>query len=105
LSEKQRIKVFPIVMAVIVIGMVLLLAMTNPKKPDYVSWTKDQTIAKSSDFLEKTITALLVPTMVENNTEISNFVLFTTFTTNVGAQEIKVIGIFNNFIVISFKKI
>jgi hypothetical protein len=78
--------------------LLIILAITNPSKGDYVSWLKEEAISRSDNSLEQGMIEVLGAAVIDASTETSNFVVFSVFETNLGNNTIIAIGVANNFI-------
>lgn len=79
--------------------ILILMASTNPAKTEYVSWIKEQALAKSDGFLETGAISLFGDPVFDSSTTSNNYVFFSVFTTDLpGSDEMKIIGLFHNFI-------
>ena len=89
-----------IITVLILIGLVLLLATTNPTKSEYNNWLKQAVTNKigGGPFASGLMTILGGP-LINSATAENNYVLFTIFKTSVDSQDyITSIGIFHQFI-------
>jgi len=96
--------------AVICILAILFAFFTNPSKASYVDWSREQVknaiISGANDGYGNAagwlvggvigIADSIIDKMIENATEVNDYILFTVFTTNL-FEETRVIGIFNRF--------
>ncbi|UOF89974.1 DUF4359 domain-containing protein [Fodinisporobacter ferrooxydans] len=83
---------------VLIFGILILLAITNPAKTEYVSWIKEKAMEKSNSMLQKGLVSLLGDKMFENATKTQNYGVFTIFETDLEGSRVQVLGIFHNFI-------
>jgi hypothetical protein len=95
-------KKFIIFIAMILIAFSAIL--TNPKKEDYVTWLKETAVKQSTNSLEKGLVSFLGGPLL-GTTQTHNYVFFTIYDTNIDKDNIKVIGVFNNFIPIAETKV
>jgi Domain of unknown function (DUF4359) len=82
----------------IIIGVIILLAITNPKNQDFIDWAEQKAIAASEDPIIKTLNYLLADNLINVVTTREDFILFSTYSIQLGDSEIKFIGILNNFL-------
>lgn len=79
--------------------LLVIMAVTNPSKADYVSWVKEKAAIKVNSPLKLGLNTFVVQPIIESSTTSNNYIFFsiykTTFGTNNNEQ---VLGIFNNFI-------
>lgn len=83
---------------IIFLFIVVLLAVTNPQKTDYVNWAIERETNQSQDILSKGVINLLGKPLIEQFTVKEDYVLFSIYTTNFDGNGIKTIGILKNFI-------
>lgn len=70
--------------------ILVLMAITNPEKTEYVNWLKDKTLLSSGGFLETGAIALFGDPVFDSSTTSKNYVFFTVFTTDLpGSGETK----------------
>lgn len=93
-------------------AILIILAIANPKKTDYISWLKQKTmsIEQSSTTgwnpLQKTTVDVLakllisnatVTNLLETSTDVNNYVFFTIFSTHLPGSNLQILGILGNF--------
>lgn len=94
------------VLAVVVVGLLLLLAFTNPTMESYESYIR-QEILRETHSKDETTKALglvfggLASSMFANATVRSNYVLWSTYQTEFGKSKMKVLGAVGNFFVLN----
>lgn len=86
------------IFAIVILFLLILAAITNPTKPEYVTWLKEKAIQDSNNALSTGVISLLGGSLIDSGTAPKNFVFFTIFTTNISGENAKVIGLFHNFI-------
>lgn len=59
--------------------ILILMASTNPAKTEYVSWIKEQALAKSDGFLETGAISLFGDPVFDSSTTSNNYVFFFSF--------------------------
>lgn len=70
--------------SIITLGIFLILAaVTNPSKSEYISWTKEQSLSKTNNVFEKGLTAIFAQPLLENTTLTHNYVLFSVYDTKI----------------------
>jgi len=75
-----------------------LLANTNPSKPTYVNWAKEQVIQQSdNNIIAKGLVSIAGDTLINNNTTSDNMIFFSIYETNIFGKKVKVLGILGNF--------
>lgn len=91
---------------IIIIAIVLIVsAQTNPSKNQFVVWAKEKLMKESKNqYLDFGI-ELLGDKLISSVTTTNNYVFFSLYEVKVLDQEIKVIGVFNQFIPISKKDV
>jgi hypothetical protein len=82
--------------------VVILMAITNPTKQEYISWFKDELKKESEyDLLDWGI-EWFAPNLIDGATMASDYVLFSIYKTNIQNDiVITTLGLFKNFIPIS----
>jgi DNA-binding MltR family transcriptional regulator len=78
--------------------LILVLAVTNPDKADYVKWSEEQ-LTEDAGPLTNIGVSLLGEKYIKNNTNYRNFLLFSIYETEYNNQTIHVIGIFESFFI------
>lgn len=91
---------------IIILAIALFVsAMTNPSKAQFVVWAKDQLVEQSNNKYLKFGIELVGDQLISSVTTKHDYVFFSLYEVNVLDQEIKVIGLFNQFIPISKKEV
>ena len=83
--------------------LIVIFAITNPSKGDYISWLKEEAISRSNNYLEQGMIEVLGAAVIEASTETRNYIVFSVFETNLGNSTIIAIGVANNFIPIKVR--
>lgn len=83
---------------IIIIGLLIVMGVTNPTKQEYASWAKEQLMESSKDKLEQGLIGIMAQPLIENMTVQHNYILFSVFETKNGKEEYTTIGILKNFI-------
>jgi hypothetical protein len=91
---------------IVVLSIVGLLAFTNPKLDSYEQYIHQVITqeANKRDDLTRTLGTLfggVASSFIANSTVRNNYVLFSTYESNLGNQHLKVVGILGNFFQIS----
>ena len=86
----------------VIIFVLVIAAVTNPTKVDYVTWMKEKVIKESNNMLVTGAVSLLGNSLIESTTTSQNLVFFSIFNTNINGQNSKVVGLFHNFIPLKF---
>lgn len=84
--------------------IVILLAgfITNPSKEEYITWSKEQLSTQADGGLEKGLLSLISGPLLRSSTVSKNLIFFSVYDTSIKSDEnIKVLGVFKNFIPIS----
>ena len=92
------------IFTLIFIVSLFLSALTNPNKNSYIGWLKENSANKSSNILEKGVISLAVGTIGNNYTTTKDYLFFTIYDTKFSDEDLKVVGIFNNFVPIKVPK-
>jgi hypothetical protein len=91
----------------IIMFILLLAAVANPSKADYINWVAEKMQAEAqvqNDDFVKFGMMFLGPTLISESTQTKNMVFFTIFTSKISAQnKIIVVGAFKTFIPVSGK--
>lgn len=88
---------------IIVIAIILLMAFTNPTKAEYVDWASNKLneAVGEDNTLASIGIELFGNSVISSTTNKKSLLIGSLFTTTYEEQEVKVIGIFGNFIPIS----
>jgi hypothetical protein len=84
---------------IFIFGLLILLAVTNPSKAEFVAWIEQRAIEQSDGLLEKGLAYLAAGTWADSLTGTENYVIFSTYTMIMpDGQEITFIGAFSKFL-------
>ena len=99
-TKPQASKTSPPKGFILLIVLFVVMAVSNPTKPEYVSWVKEQTMGqKSNSTLGSELVSLFAGPIIDSVTTSNNYLFFTIFTTkNSGKYNGSVLGLFHNFI-------
>lgn len=88
---------------VIIIGFILVIAaVTNPSKENFVIWAKGQLKSQSNNGLVNMGIEVFGDGVINSVTNTQNYVFFSVYDSKISnSNEVKVLGIFNNFIPLS----
>lgn len=91
---------------IVVLSIAGLLAFTNPKLDSYEQYIHQMITqeANKRDDLTRALGTLfggVASTFIADNTVRTNYVLFSTYDSNLGNQHLKVVGVLGNFFQIS----
>ncbi|HEY0963020.1 MAG TPA: DUF4359 domain-containing protein [Pseudomonadales bacterium] len=94
-----------LITAVVLVGVALLLAVTNPGTDDYAEYFGEELAreAQQEDALAGAIVSMfggVAESLFANATSRDNYVLFSVYTTSFDSDEIVTLGILGNFIVL-----
>lgn len=86
--------------AVLVCLVIIILAISNPSKSEYVSWLKSRLMEdlESDNPIVMTLTSIVGGPLIETSTSTRNYAVFSVFETKVGSESIRILGILRNFI-------
>lgn len=85
---------------IIVVGVVGLLAATNPSLSSYVAWF-DQSVTTHSSALVSTLASIFagpLRSLIANNTIQQNWIVLSIYHTTLMGQQVTVLGILEHFI-------
>lgn len=90
---------------ILVVALLVVMAITNPSKQEYISWVKEQAIVQSSsDNLEKDFITLLGSPLIDSATTTKRYIFFSIYETNWDANiNFEVVGVFNLFLPLELK--
>jgi hypothetical protein len=95
-----------LIVAVLLVGVVLLLGITNPDTESYASYLRQELTDEAN--AESELAGALVSifggvaeSILGNATTRDNYVLFSVYTTALDSDELVVLGILGNFVVLS----
>lgn len=83
---------------VLILFVLVIMAITNPTKADYVSWIKEQATRQTDNSISAGLISLFGGTLIDSETTTKNFIFFTIFTTNAENKNAVTVGLFHNFI-------
>jgi hypothetical protein len=84
---------------VLLIGLLIFMAVTNPNKSEFVTWVEQQAIEQSDGLIEKGIAYFTAETWADSLTGVEDYVIFSTYTMIMpDGQEITFIGVFSKFL-------
>ena len=95
-----------LIIAVVIVGLALLLALTNPDTDAYADYFGEELArqAQEEDQLAGALVSLfggVAESLFANATSRANYVLFSVYTTAFDGDELVTLGILGNFIVLS----
>lgn len=84
---------------IIFIGLLIIMAITNPSKADFIAWVEEKGIEQSDNIIEKGITYFAAETWADSLTHESNYLFVSTYTMLMpDGLELTFLGSFNNFL-------
>lgn len=83
---------------VVIVMVSMILLFTNPQTNQYRSWCKDKVLEQDSGYIEKLVINKLSDIIVNQFTTTKNYFFFTIYDTKIGKEEVKTVGLLNNFI-------
>lgn len=84
---------------IIFIGLLIIMAITNPSKADFVSWVEEKGIEQSDNIIEKGITYFAAEAWADSLTHANDYIIFSTYTMLMpDGQEFTFLGACNNFL-------
>jgi hypothetical protein len=84
---------------IIIFGVLIFMAVTNPSKAEFVAWAEQQAIKQSDGLIEKGLAYLAAGTWADSLTETKDYVIFSTYTMLMpDGNEMTFIGVFNKFL-------
>lgn len=97
---KKRNTIIPIIITILLVAI-----LTNPSSTDYKNWVKQIELKQIHNSREKEFVSVFGNSIIKNSTTSKNYFIFSTYDTVFDKKsKIRVIGIFNNFIVYLNKK-
>jgi hypothetical protein len=87
-----------------IIGLVIagfflvMLAVTNPGKDEYVSWINEEVAQSEGGMLEKGLFAVFGNMVMEQTTESTDYILFSVYRTTIDGEGMTAVGVLNRFI-------
>ncbi|TDO86148.1 hypothetical protein DFR79_11562 [Halanaerobium saccharolyticum] len=90
-----------IIVLVIVLAVLLLAAVTNPSREEFINWGVAEIRSDAESDIERIFEGAIAAPMLELQTEVNDYVFFSIFTLEKSDTEIKYLGIFNTFFTIS----
>ena len=82
---------------ILIIFIFMVALCTNPKKDVYVNWYKEKTTSQQSNSITKRLISIIGGPLIQSSTTTHNYIFFSIYNTSIN-KDLKVLGIFNNFI-------
>lgn len=92
---RNLIIIIVIIMAVLIVG-----AVTNPSREEFISWGIEEIRSEAESDIERIFGSAFAGPILEMQTEAEDYVFFSIFTVNKSNREIRYLGIFNNFYIL-----
>jgi len=87
-----------LLIVIIILLMILIsAAVTNPSRDEFISWGINQIRSEAENELERVIGGAVAGPMLELQTESEDYVFFSIYRLEKSDNEIKYLGIYNNF--------
>lgn len=85
---------------IFIVILLVVMALTNPSKQEYISWVKEQAIVQSgSDNLEKDFISFFGSPFIDSATTTKRYIFFSIYETKFDANtHIEVVGALNLFL-------
>lgn len=84
---------------VILLLVIIIFAITNPTKEQFIKYAKEQIIHEfNNNFIATGLTSLAGDSVIENSTTTTNYIIFTVFKTSILKNDIYHLGVLGNFI-------
>jgi hypothetical protein len=84
---------------VVIFGLLIFMAVTNPSKAEFVAWIEQQAIEQSDGLIEKGLAYLAAGTWADSLTGTKNYVIFSIYTMLMpDGNEMTFIGAFSKFL-------
>ncbi len=92
-----------LIITIVAVAMLGLLALTNPKMPDYEQYVHTQILRKGeqSDQVSKGFVHLfggIESRLIANATKRTDYIFFSVYETTSADEDIKYLGVLNNFV-------
>ncbi|RAK07107.1 hypothetical protein C8C77_11837 [Halanaerobium saccharolyticum] len=91
----------PIIITIVVLALLLLAAVTNPSRDEFINWGVAEIRSEAESDLERIFGGAVAAPMLELQTEVNDYVFFSIFTLEKSDSEVKYLGIFNSFFTLS----
>jgi hypothetical protein len=83
---------------VIIFGLLILLAVTNPSKADFVAWAEQQAVEQSDGLIEKGLAYLAAGTWADSLTNTKDYLIVSTYTMLMpNGEEMTFVGVLGKF--------
>lgn len=82
---------------ILVLIAATFLAITNPNKEDFISWGVEKMQAESESDIEKILEGVVGEQVLRAKTARKNYVIFSIYTVDSGEEDIKYIGVIEQF--------
>jgi Domain of unknown function (DUF4359) len=89
----------------IITSILIISAQTNPSKPKFVGWAKEELIKESKNKYVDFGIGLVGDKVIDSVTTTKDYVFFSVYQVKFLNKQIKVLGVFNQFIPYSKKDI
>jgi len=83
---------------VIALGILAVLAATNPTKTDYTDWLTTKMATEGRNPLQVAVTSLIGDRLISNVTTRTDYLLFSVYNAKIDNSTYKAVGILHNFI-------
>lgn len=86
-----------LIVTVLILAVLLTAAVTNPSRDDFINWGITEIRNQAENEIERVFGSAVAGPMLELQTEVDDYVVFSVFTLEKAEEEVKYLGIFNNF--------
>ena len=86
---------------ILILVAATFLAITNPTKDEFISWGVEEIQSQSATELEKIIEGVVGREVLELKTTRTNYVVYSIYTVDNGQDNMRYLGIINQFIRLS----
>ena len=86
-----------LIFLILILVAATFLAITNPTKDEFISWGVQEMQAESETDLEKIIEGVVGEQVLKVKSTRENYVIFSIFTVDSGEEDIRYIGILEQF--------
>lgn len=90
-----------LIILVLLLTILVAAAVTNPSREEFINWGVAEIRSQAENDIERIFGGAVAAPMLELQTAVDDYVFFSIFTLEKSESEVKYVGIFNNFFVLS----
>ncbi|MFW5885536.1 MAG: hypothetical protein ACOCUX_00725 [Halanaerobium sp.] len=90
-----------LIILIIILAVLILAAVTNPSREDFVNWGVAEIRSEAESDIERIFGGAVAAPMLEMQTDVDDYVFFSFFTLQKSDSEVKYLGLFGKFFTLS----